>query len=36
MGVGRGRGLDYLESDPAVDAKHVGIEGVSRTERRRW
>ncbi len=24
------RGLDYLESDPAVDAKHVGIEGVSR------
>ena len=27
---GAGRGLDYLESDPAVDAKHVGIEGVSR------
>jgi hypothetical protein len=25
-----GRGLDYLETDPAVDAKHVGIEGVSR------
>ncbi|HUX46346.1 MAG TPA: hypothetical protein VMV57_16490 [Terracidiphilus sp.] len=25
-----GRGLDYLESDPAVDGKHVGIEGVSR------
>jgi len=22
--------LDYLETDPAVDAKHVGIEGVSR------
>jgi len=29
-GWGAGRGLDYLESDPAVDAKHVGIEGVSR------
>ena len=27
---GAGRGLDYLEADPAVDAKHVGIEGVSR------
>jgi hypothetical protein len=27
---GAGRGLDYLESDSAVDAKHVGIEGVSR------
>ncbi len=27
---GAGRGLDYLESDPAIDAKHVGIEGVSR------
>lgn len=27
---GTGRGLDYLETDPAVDAKHVGIEGVSR------
>lgn len=27
---GAARGLDYLESDPAVDAKHVGIEGVSR------
>jgi hypothetical protein len=25
-----GRGLDYLETNPAVDAKHVGIEGVSR------
>src|SRR5262249_34959719 len=24
------RGLDYLELDPAVDAKHVSIEGVSR------
>ncbi|MBW4027822.1 MAG: acetylxylan esterase [Acidobacteria bacterium] len=24
------RGLDYLETDPAVDSKHVGIEGVSR------
>ncbi len=23
-------GLDYLETEPAVDAKHVGIEGVSR------
>jgi hypothetical protein len=29
-GWAAGRGLDYLESDPAVDAKHVGIEGVSR------
>ena len=27
---GASRGLDYLETDPAVDAKHVGIEGVSR------
>ena len=27
---GAARGLDYLESEPAVDAKHVGIEGVSR------
>ena len=27
---GAGRGLDYLKTDPAVDAKHVGIEGVSR------
>jgi hypothetical protein len=28
--MGAGRGLDYLETDPAVDAKNVGIEGVSR------
>jgi hypothetical protein len=27
---GASRGLDYLETDPAVDVKHVGIEGVSR------
>ncbi|WP_224997791.1 acetylxylan esterase [Cesiribacter sp. SM1] len=27
---GASRGLDYLETDPAVDAKWVGIEGVSR------
>jgi hypothetical protein len=27
---GAARGLDYLESDKAVDAKKVGIEGVSR------
>ena len=27
---GAGRGLDYLQTDPAVDSKHVGIEGVSR------
>ena len=27
---GAGRALDYLETDPAVDGKHVGIEGVSR------
>jgi hypothetical protein len=27
---GASRGLDYLETDPIVDAKHVGIEGVSR------
>jgi len=27
---GAGRGLDYLQTDPSVDAKHVGIEGVSR------
>ena len=27
---GAARGLDYLETDPAVDAKKVGIEGISR------
>jgi hypothetical protein len=27
---GAGRGLDYLETDSAVDAAHVGIDGVSR------
>jgi hypothetical protein len=27
---GAARGLDYLETDPTVNAKHVGIEGVSR------
>jgi len=27
---GAGRGLDYLQTNPAVDGKHVGIEGVSR------
>ena len=30
MGVGCKPGLDYLETDPKVDAKKVGIEGVSR------
>ena len=29
-GWGAGRVLDYLQTDPAVDAQHVGIEGVSR------
>jgi hypothetical protein len=29
-GWGASRALDYLETDPAVDAKHVGIEGLSR------
>jgi len=27
---GAARALDYLETEPAVDAEHVGIEGVSR------
>jgi hypothetical protein len=27
---GASRGLDYFETDPAVDAKRVGIEGLSR------
>jgi hypothetical protein len=27
---GASRGLDYLETDPAVDAQKVGIDGVSR------
>lgn len=27
---GAGRALDYLKTDAAVDAKHVGIDGVSR------
>jgi hypothetical protein len=27
---GAARGLDYLETDPVVDARKVGIEGVSR------
>jgi len=27
---GASRGLDYLETDSAVDVKHIGIEGVSR------
>jgi type 1 glutamine amidotransferase/peptidoglycan/xylan/chitin deacetylase (PgdA/CDA1 family) len=29
-GWGASRALDYLETDKAVDAKHVGIEGLSR------
>ena len=29
-GWGAGRAFDYLATDPAVDAKHIGIEGVSR------
>lgn len=31
---GAARGLDYLETDPAVDAKKVGIEGVTLRESR--
>ena len=27
---GASRALDYLETDKAVDAKHIGIEGISR------
>ncbi len=27
---GAARALDYLETDPTVDARHVGIDGVSR------
>ena len=27
---GASRALDYLQTDPTIDAKHVGIEGVSR------
>lgn len=27
---GAARGLDYLETDPVIDARHIGIEGVSR------
>ena len=27
---GASRALDYLETDPTIDSKHVGIEGVSR------
>ncbi len=27
---GASRALDYLETDPTIDAKHVGIDGVSR------
>ncbi len=27
---GAARGLDYLETDSTIDARHVGIEGVSR------
>ena len=29
-GWGASRGLDYLQTDKSVDARHVGIEGVSR------
>lgn len=27
---GAARGIDYLETDPAIDGKRIGIEGVSR------
>ncbi|HUZ04786.1 MAG TPA: hypothetical protein VMU62_05470, partial [Acidobacteriaceae bacterium] len=27
---GAGQGLEYLQTDPSVDGKHIGIEGVSR------
>jgi len=27
---GAGKGLEYLQTDPSVDGKHIGIEGVSR------
>lgn len=27
---GASRGFDYLATDPAIDARHIGIEGVSR------
>ncbi len=30
LGLGRSRALDYFETDKAVDAKQVGIEGLSR------
>ena len=30
LGVGRSRALDYFETDKAVDAKRVAIEGLSR------
>src|SRR5258708_22192634 len=33
---GAGRGLDYLETDPAVDAKHVRIQLVSATATPQW
>jgi hypothetical protein len=29
-GWGAGRAIDYLETDPTVDAKRIGIDGVSR------
>jgi len=33
---GASRALDYFETDKAVDARQVGIEGLSRYGRRRW